>query len=196
MKKLLTVLIVFLLLILVSAPSIFAQDVASSSPKPKRFGLETRQMKENVSDLRSASKGAIKSRVCEVHAKVINKRATMIVQRTTKMQERLGKVSDAIQKFYTEKLVPDGKTLSNYDSLISSISAKKAALIPLVDEVKNDAQEYSCEADDPRSEFEDYRKDMQALIIGIQEYRKSIKTLLVAVMNLKGGESPTPSLAP
>ncbi len=200
MKKILFVLSLFIAFGLLFSPTLFAEENdATSSPKLPRLAPKTKDLKKELPMVRAefkekieARKEEAKEKVCEVHAKAINKRAKMLTQRAARMAERFDKIALGVEEYYTEKMVPEGKTLSNYDELVKDIADKKSASTTLIDALNSDANSYTCDTDDPKKEFETYRKDMQAVISGLADYRKSVKSLLVAVKGLKGEVSPSP----
>lgn len=84
------------------------------------------------------------------------------------------------------KVVPSGKTIANYDSLVADIQAKKSAVQTALSIAQNDANSFSCTGDDPKGQLTQFRKDMQAVKKALKEYRTSIKNLIVAVRSVTG----------
>lgn len=135
---------------------------------------------------RATSASELKLQACEVHRKVINLRQTNIVTHTKNVQDRLGKLVVAVENFYTQKLVPQGKTVANYDALVADVNAKNTALTTALDKVKADTDGLTCEKDQARGQFATFRTDVQSLIKAVKDYRQSVIQLFQAVKKAAG----------
>lgn len=217
MRKLLKVIFIsifVLSIVFYSHSKVLAQDTTTNdttttiSPTPTfRPGQELRK---DVKDFRQTIKQDVKSRTnatnsstfkqkaCEEHIKVIKIRQSNIAKKSLAMQKRLDNISTLVQKYYTEKLIPQGKIVSNYDVLVSNINTNKTALIPLIDKVKADSTGLSCDKDQQRTQFQTFKTDWQALLKGFGVYRQSVIDLLKAVKGVIGEKtgSATSSATP
>lgn len=135
---------------------------------------------------RATSASELKLQACEVHRKVINLRQTNIITHTNNVQDRLGKLVVAVENFYTQKLVPQGKTIANYDALVSDVGAKNTALTTALDKVKADTDGLTCEKDQAKGQFATFRTDVQSLIKAVKDYRQSVIQLFQAVKKAAG----------
>ena len=143
-----------------------------------------------------------KLKACEAREDAIKKRATRLTQLVTNMEGKFAKHANRVEEYYTSKVVPSGKTVVNYDSLVADIDAKKAAVQAAISTAQNDANNFSCEGTDPKGQLTQFRKDIQAVKRALKDYRTSIKNLIVAVRSVTGATerenkgSPKPTSSP
>lgn len=143
-----------------------------------------------------------KLRACQAREDAIKKRATRLAQLAANMESRFDKHAQRVEEYYTSKVVPSGKTVANYDSLVADIQAKKTAVATALSTAQNDANNFSCEGTDPKGQLTQFRKDMQAVKRALKDYRTSIKNLIVAVRSVTGTTerenkgSPKPTSSP
>lgn len=144
----------------------------------------------------------VKLRACQVREYAIKKRATRLTQLATNMENNFDKHAQRVEEYYTSKVVPSGKTVANYDSLVADIQAKKTAVATALSTAQTDANNFSCTGDDPKGQLTQFRKDMQAVKKALKDYRASIKNLIVAVRSVTGAterenkSSPKPTSSP
>ena len=138
-----------------------------------------------------------KLRACEAREDAVKKRTDSLMTLTTRKVAKLDTISSKVQEFYTNKLVPQGKVISNYDALVSDIKTKKAAVESAIKEVP-DTSPFDCSGDDPKGLMTDFREKMQSVKKALHEYHVSIKNLFVEVRKLAGDDdkSPKPSGTP
>jgi len=143
-----------------------------------------------------------KLRACEAREDAIGKRAGRLTTLVTKMESNFDKHAQRVEDYYTAKVVPSGKTVANYDSLVADIDAKKAVVATALATAQNDAANFSCTGDNPKGQLTLFRKDMQAVKKALKDYRTSIKNLIVAVRSVTGATerenkgSPKPTSSP
>lgn len=148
----------------------------------EKFASRSGELKE-----RFASKSAeLKEKVCENRKELAEKRANHVSDLTNKTVDVFSNIASKVEKYYTEKLVPSGKTLPNYDSLVADIDAKKAALLTALNNAKSDIPTVNCESGEVRTDITHFKTDTSKVRIALQEYRKSINNLIVAVRSLTG----------
>lgn len=128
-------------------------------------------------------------KMCQAHVNNIKNKQLKIAEQGLVMQTRWNAISNGVQKYYTEKLVPNGKTLSNYDALVSDVNAKKEALTPLIDKVKSDSSNLTCDKDQAKTQFDTFKTDWQALLAGIKAYKFSVVALVKGVVSVAGKDS-------
>jgi len=114
------------------------------------------------------------------------------VRLVTNQETKFDGVATRVENRYTQKLLPKGKTLSNYDALVADIVAKKAAVDAALSVAKNDVASFSCTASDPKAQLTQHRKDMQTVKAALKDFRKSVRNLVVAVRTLAGEETKSP----
>lgn len=141
-----------------------------------------------------------KLKACQARENAIKTRFERLNQLVTTMEEKFDAIAGRVKEYYTAKVVPSGKTVTNYDSLVADIAAKKAAVGTVLTKAQNDISGFSCDGSDPKAQMTAYRLDMQGVIQELKDYRTSIKDLIVAVRSVTGttnranpSESPEPT---
>lgn len=135
---------------------------------------------------KATSASELKQAACEVHVKVINLRQNNIVSHTQKIQDRLGKLVVAVEKFYSEKVISQGKSVVNYDALVADTVAKNTALTTALDKIKTDTATLTCEKDQAKTQFTTFKTDMLVLNKAIKDYRLSVLQFMQAVKKAAG----------
>ncbi len=148
---------------LIFTPTILAQGPSQSSPA-----------------------GQVKS--CQVREEAIKNRMTHLTKLATDMMTKFDNHATKVEKYYTDKILSAGKTVSNYDSLVSDISIKKAAVQSALTTAQNDVNSFSCADGHPKQDMTQFRKDMQDVKKALKDYRTSIKNLIVAVRTAAGAK--------
>lgn len=128
----------------------------------------------------------VKLKVCQNKEAAIQKRNDQLTKTTTNMLTKFDSIATRVETYYTDKAVPAGKTVSNYDALIADIAAKKVAVQTNLDKAITDASAFKCSSDDPKSQLTQFRTDMQTVKQSLQDYRTSIKNLIVAIRSATG----------
>lgn len=134
-----------------------------------------------------------KLKVCQVREDALKRRSERLIQLVDNMEDKFTSIAQRVKDFYTSKVVPAGKTVGSYDSLVSDIDTKKAAVQEALTHTQESVASFSCGGDDPKGVMMDFRKDMQAVKGALKDYRTAIKDLIVAVHTVKGS---TPSARP
>lgn len=130
-----------------------------------------------------------KIKACEARQANIKRRSEKMIERAEKMQSLFAQMTVRVEEFYQAKALPQGKTVPNYDALISDIAVKNASVTDLFQAVRDDAANFSCDKDRPAEQVLQFNKDMKALIVGLNAYKLSVKNLLVAVKTALGQNS-------
>lgn len=131
---------------------------------------------------------------CEVHERVIQTRADNLQRYASNMLDTFNKIATRVEEYYTTSLVPLGKTIANYDDLVSDIQKKRVVVENDLATAKSDADGFSCTGIDPKAHLTQFRVDMQEVKKALKEYRTSIKNLIVAVHNqAKPSGTPKPT---
>lgn len=141
-----------------------------------------------------------KLRACQAVEQALKNRSSRLVELVKRMQDRFTAIALGIEHFYTNTLVPQGITISNYQTLVNNITTQSNNLAPLVAKAQSDVAAFTCTANNPGSLMRQFRLDMQAVIKGLQSFRASVKDLLGAVRRVtpeeEGSASPTPTAMP
>lgn len=127
-----------------------------------------------------------KLQACQALSKNISTRSTHMNDLVLKMEKTFDSIAQGIENYYLTKLVPQGKTVANYDALVADIQTQKSALLPLLAAIQTDISNFSCDGNNPVAQLTQYRTDMQAVLQGLQSYRKAVRNLIVAVASVKG----------
>lgn len=128
----------------------------------------------------------VKLKVCQRHEENITKRMSNLTELVTMMVGKFDTTAQRVEEYYTTKVVPSGKTVTNYDALVADIQTKKTDVQTALTEAQTDSTGFKCDSDDPKSQLTQYRVDMQAVKKALQAYRVSIKNLIVAVKSVAG----------
>lgn len=173
----------FLYGVLVLSSLALAPSAVAQSPSP-------------TSDIRTRVTDQAKERTCESRQSAIKNRMASLVRMATNMMEKFDSISTRTQNFYTEKVLPKGKSVPNYESLVADVAAKKALAEEALSKAQTDAGSFSCDAGSPRELYNQFKTDMQAVKRALAAYRTSIKNLISAVKragkSLESSPSPTP----
>lgn len=181
-----------LLFLIVFASSAFAIGKPSDvGGNPTGVQQERRQQAQNR--LTEA-----KLKACQAKENAIKKRSEHLGQLVSTMMEKFDAIAKRVEEYYTTKVVPSGKTIANYDSLVSDIQTKKGAVQTALATAQSDAGSFACDGNDPKGQLLQFREDMRAVKSALKGYRTSIKNLIVAVRSVTGTTqgsnpaSPTP----
>lgn len=133
-------------------------------------------------------------RACEARSTAISTKSSQLVDMATNMLEVFDSHVTRIKNFYTNVVLPSGKTLANYDTLVSNIDAKRQAVVDAWNKAKTNSEAFSCTNGNPKQLLSQFRLDMQATKTALKEYRMAIKNLIVAVKRVS--PTPAPSASP
>lgn len=132
------------------------------------------------------------ARSCEARESAIKNRSTHLTELAANVEIKFDKIAMSTETFYTDKVVPSGKTLSNYQDLVNDISAKKALVTTALNKAQADASSFSCASGTPKAQMTQFRLDMQNTKNALKDYRTSIRNLIVAVRSLRPSMTPKP----
>ena len=134
-----------------------------------------------------------KLRACDAREQVVKTRMNNLLRMSNNMVEVFDKISLRVQEYYQNKVVPSGKTVSNYDTLIAAIASKKDAVKMALDKANTDSLVFNCDTERPKSTLVIFRQDMQSVKNALRDYRISIKNLIAAVRSVV--PKPTEAMA-
>ena len=111
---------------------------------------------------------------------------------TSNMLDVFDKIATRVKDHYTNTVVPSGKTVSNYSSLVADIAAKKAAVSAALTAAQTGVDSFSCDGDNPKGVLSDFHTDMRSVKSALKDYRAAINKLIVAVRTVQATPTPTP----
>lgn len=132
-----------------------------------------------------------KLKVCQNKEAAIQKRDDQLTKMAENMLTKFDSIAARVETYYTSKVVPSGKTVTNYDALVAEIATKKSAVQTALDKASTDAAAFSCTGNDPKGQLTQFRTDMQAVKQSLKDYRTAIKNLIVAIRSITGETEST-----
>jgi hypothetical protein len=117
---------------------------------------------------------AAQLKICLKHEKVITNIMSRLSDRGQKQLTLFTTIATKTENFYTHK----GKTLSNYDALLTAMGAKREVAQTTVDNIKATSLNFNCGANDPKgvaSTFKDSLKN-ENLIVGVKSVQATTTT--------------------
>lgn len=132
---------------------------------------------------------------CKAKETLINNVLNKTISRVNTLLNKFDSITNRVKDYYTNKVIPSGRTVSNYESLVADIEDKKAKAEDLLAGAKADIEAFSCESSDPKGQINQIREDIKNLKKGGRQYKESIKTLIKAILSQEKA-SPNPSLSP
>jgi len=172
MKKLIVFLSLFLL---TASPALAVKNLAQGMPSTVKARLTQ-----------------VRLRSCQAREDVIEKQTSQLVKMTSNMLDVFDKIATRVKDHYTNTVVPSGKTVSNYSSLVADIAAKKAAVSAALTAAQTGVDSFSCDGDNPKGVLSDFHTDMRSVKSALKDYRAAINKLIVAVRTVQATPTPTP----
>ena len=179
--------IFFILFLVFAQVPVLAQEDTSATPtvKPTINRLQNTKAKASAAAVRRAEKlSEARLKICRGRTISLHNRAKNIVERGRKMHLRLENLTEAVDKFYQNRLVPQGLTLDNHDELLADIDAKEASVSSLLSEAKATGEEFDCQSDDPKGQLMAFNADMKEVIEAFKAYKQSVRAFVKAVKDL------------
>lgn len=130
--------------------------------------------------------GNLKERVCENRKEFGAHRLAVVSERVNKLLDHMDGFLTRVEAFYTNKLVPQGIVVANYDSLLADISAKNSALESAISSVQTGSENISCEKGEVKTDLKNFKSTITALEKAMKDYRDSIKKFVQAIRTAAG----------
>jgi hypothetical protein len=166
--------ITFILLLTVASTNVQAQTRSTASPTASPSARASTRLAD------------AKLKACQNREAAIQKRSDQLVRLAANMQDTFTSIATRVKVYYTNVVIPSGKTVSNYDALLAEIATKQTAVTTALAKAQSDATSFSCTSDDPKGQLTQFRSNMQAVKSALKDYRTSIKNLIVAVRSITG----------
>lgn len=169
-------------------------DDRTETPEARLIKTERRLESSESSSRSDRDEGKLRS--CQARESAVQTRMGSLVKLTEKMLGTFDSIADKVKKFYTDKVLPTGKSVPNYDELVEEIANKRVMVVANLAAAQGKTDDFSCELDDPKEHLTNFREDMQDLKSDLKEYRTAIKNLIKAVRKLVSEDSLKPSESP
>lgn len=143
-------------------------------------GSEHRSTATFANETENERQASAKEKVCETHKRVVSNIETRIASRGQKRMDVITKIAERVEKFYTDK----GLSVSNYDTLVANVNAKKDAAQAALDTIKTDAGNVSsitCGSGQGSVTVTQFKTDLKAEQTALKAYQTAVKDLIVAV---------------
>ncbi len=169
---------------------------AEELAKQKRAAAEAeiKRAREQAQQKAAERKASAEKKLDDTKRKVCDKREGQINTIMNKMDtrrqsafDRITKVSEAAQAFYTKKNL----TVENYSTLLATVTSTKAAAEASMNDQKS-VPTFSCGSDQPKTELQTFKDKRSASIAAMKAYREAVKELVKAVKSTaKASEAKT-----
>lgn len=163
----------FVIASLLFSSLIFTASQVSAAPQDKMQRVMARLAGTNL-------------KACQAHEDSIKKRSDQLTKMATNMLDVFDKIATRVETYYTSKVVPSGKTVANYSTLVTDIQTKRTAAQIALKTAQTNASGFTCTSDNPKGQLTQFREDMKAVKTALKDYRTSIKNLIVAVRSVTG----------
>lgn len=181
------------ILVIVSTGFFFSSVVYAQDPKPPGVGLGRPVVAGRIPG--ATNTGMLRS--CQARERGLKKRSTQLVRLTNNMFLKFDNIATRVQKYYTNVVLPSGKSVPNYAILVADIQTKKSIVKVDLAKVQSDLASFSCVSGNPKAAMTQFRVDMQIVKSALKDFRTSVKNLIVAVHSVAGERmSPKPTQLP
>ncbi|NCP47073.1 hypothetical protein AUJ42_02180 [Candidatus Collierbacteria bacterium CG1_02_44_10] len=176
------------LLKLAASASLFLIIVSPSlAAKPDNAGNSNAKSGKPV-----AVVSTVRAKACQARVSAIKTRMTQLTKLVTTMETTLDKITERVQGYYTNKVLPSGRSLTNYNSLTSNITSNKALVQTALDKAQADILAFSCTSANPRTQVYQFNTNMRLVKNALKAYRTSINKLIVTIRTIPSA-IPTPT---
>jgi len=128
-------------------------------------------------------------RACQARESAIKTRMTRLTNLAANMETKFDSIAGRVKNYYTSKVLPSGKTVANYDSLVANIATQKTAVASALTQAQANINSFNCASGNAKAQLTQFRQDMQAVKSTLKDYRTSIKNLIVAVRSVTGSQN-------
>ena len=156
-------------------------EATSSATRRDQIKQKVHDRLEELKEKFEARLEARKEKLCERVEAKITKRSEQLVNRAHRMTDRFDKIAERVEEYYTEKLVPQGATINNYDALVADVAAKGEAVDGALENAGSSIDEFDCSGDTPKGILTLFRGDMRSVIAALKDHRTAVVNLIVAV---------------
>ncbi len=165
----------------VNAQTARAQEAQSQAQERQETAQTGQQIGQEHREAGQARLEEAKLKACQNREKAIQNIMIRLSDRGTRQLDVFTKISERTQAFYAEK----GKTLSNYETLVANVEAKKAAAEAAVETVKNGSTEFECDGENPKAVVDSFKENLKSMNSALKEYKTAVKDLIVGVKSVQ-----------
>jgi hypothetical protein len=133
----------------------------------------------------SSKLAADKLKFCQQREKTIDNILNRAAKRGDNQIKVFNSIAEKTEAFYAKS----GKSLSNYDQLVSDVNAKKAAAQAAVSAVDSSSANFKCDGTDPKGAASAFKDKVKAEIAALKAYKTAVKNLIVGVKSVQGDAS-------
>jgi len=164
-----SILVVVALLLVVFSGSVLAYSSNDDNTSDKKFDKSRETAKLRLE--------GTKLKACENREKAINNILDRIAKRGERRLDVYSAIFNRVQEFYEKK----GLSVSNYDTLVADVNAKKAAAQAALAQIDANTVDFKCDGSDPKGAAASFKDDLKVQIKALQAYKQSIKNLIMAI---------------
>lgn len=117
-----------------------------------------------------------KKKICEHHQSKINRIVSNMNDHRQYIFDRITNMSDAVQRFYTEKNL----SIDNYNETLAKVAAAKSAAEEAMS-AQHAATTLNCNGNQPRADMSEFKEKRSSSIDAMTLYRAAVKELVSAV---------------
>lgn len=135
------------------------------------------QVKEDIKQKLQAQK----LKICQQKMHTIQTRSKNLTRHMINQAKVFSKIASRAATFYEEKVEPKGKTLEDYDELVSDIDTKKELIHSLLENTEDVAGQFSCDIDNPVATLNRFKEQTKEGISAMKEYKSAVRKLVVSI---------------
>ncbi len=147
---------------------------------PVLFFLLFSSVSASQNQNKNKNKNQARVKICETRQGQVKNRFEKILNISTNQIANFDQKVQRVKNYYSQKLVPAGKTVPNYGVLVADVEAKKAAVQVSVSKARAESDSFTCN-NEPLKAVQDFRKYTQETNTALKNYRTAVKNLIVAV---------------
>ena len=133
------------------------------------------------SDTNKSSSAHTKEQECAAREDSIKTRSEHLNELAQNIETKFSNIEQKVEDYYTTKVLPSGKSVSNYDALIGEVDTEKSDVGTKLSDDTSSIESFTCTQSNPKSQLLTYNTNMKDTISQLRNYRNSIKNLIVAV---------------
>jgi len=147
-------------------------------------GTSTTKTEQSVSTRAKEKLAEAKTKACDTRKNAVTTIEKRVANRGQARLDAITKIATKVENY----VQTNNLTVTNYDSLVATVDAKKAAAQAALDTTKNDpgaVTGVTCQNGDGKVKVEAFKKDMKSQQEALTAYRQSVKALITAVKAAK-----------